>query len=368
MERPPASRRALRYHRQVTDASALLPRLAPGSAVARSEGVGMLPMRSPPVPLRAVALLVCATLCFVTLDAMMKWLSRYYGVPFLVWARYGLQASMMAIWLLPGRGLGLVRTRHPWLQVLRGTLLTLSSLLFFFALLTLPLAEAVALNYLAPVVVVVLAALFLGERMTPPRWAMLAGCITGMLLIVRPGGAALGPGAAFALGAACTYGTFQVLTRRLAGEDPMVTLFYPALCGTVMLTVLLPLFWDAKPMPWQHLLAIVIAGVLGTVGHYLFILAYRAAAATGIAPFTYMQLVWAMVIGWLVFGNFPDLPALLGMAIIACSGILLAWHERARALRASNASVPRGGPSAPRPLPPQPPTLDRQIAMTRRSQ
>jgi drug/metabolite transporter (DMT)-like permease len=285
-------------------------------------------MNSPFVTPRAVALVVGATLCFVTLDAMMKQLTRYYNVPFLVWARYGIQALLMIAWLVPGRGRGILRTRHPRLQILRGLALTFSSFAFFAALTRMPLAEAVALNYLAPVIVVGLAALFLGERMTSDRWIMLGGCLVGMLLIVRPGTSALGPGAGLALTAALFYGCFQVLTRRLAGDDPMVTLFYPAVCGTLVLTLLLPLYWPEASLSGAHVAAIMLVGALGTFGHYLFILAFRCAPASGLAPFTYMQLVWATLVGWVAFGSFPDAPALVGMVVIAGSGVYLALRER----------------------------------------
>lgn len=270
-----------------------------------------------------------ATFCFVTLDATMKQLANDYNVPFLVWARYLVQAVLMTLWLFPQRGLAILKTRNPRLQILRGVLLTLSSLSFFAALKYLPLAEAVALNYVAPLIVIGLATLFLGERMTIARWTMVVGCVAGMLMIVRPGSEALGFEAGFAILAAFFYGCFQVLTRHLADEDPMVTLFYPAVIGTAMLTVLLPLTWVEGAMPWRHMALIVLCGGLGTYGHYLFILAFRAAPASGLAPFTYMQLVWATLIGWLVFDNFPDLPALAGMAVIAASGLFLAWRERA---------------------------------------
>ena len=118
----------------------------------------------------------------------------------------------------------------------------------------------------------------------------------------------------------------------LAGEDSRVLLFYPALVGTLMMTALLPWFGigvddaldaTSRSSPWR--------GVLGTVGHFLFILAFQRAPASALTPFTYMQLVWATLIGWLAFGNFPDAWTLAGMAVIGGSGLLLALHERRRA-------------------------------------
>src|SRR4029077_4678440 len=127
------------------------------------------------------------------------------------------------------------------------------------------------------------------------------------------------------------YAAFQILTRKLHGENPRVMLFYPALCGAVLLTPFLP-FYDYGPeMPWLHMGLIVLVGAVATTGHFLFILAFQRAPASGLTPFTYMQLVWATLIGWIAFGNFPDAWTLAGMAVIGGSGLLIALHERRRA-------------------------------------
>ena len=148
---------------------------------------------------------------------------------------------------------------------------------------------------------------------------------------MRPGAAILHGAALLALVGAGFYATFQIMTRKLSAEDPRVTLFYSALCGTVLMTLPLPLIDHNVDMPWPHMLLVGVAGVLGTTGHFLFILAFRHAPASGLTPFTYLQLVWATLLGWALFGQFPDVLALVGMAIIAGSGLLLTWHERRRA-------------------------------------
>jgi drug/metabolite transporter (DMT)-like permease len=215
--------------------------------------------------------------------------------------------------------------------VVRASVLLLSSLLFVSALRALPLADATALNYSTPVLVVLLAVIVLGERMSPARIGFVAAGIAGMLLIVRPGTDVFQGAALYALGAACCYAVYQVLTRMLAGENPRVLLFYPALLGTLAMSALAPTFdWPAA-MPWQHVVLIVIGGLTGTVGHFLFILAFRHAPASAVTPFTYMQLVWATLAGWIVYGHFPGRYTLLGMAVIGGSGLLITLHERRRA-------------------------------------
>ena len=192
---------------------------------------------------------------------------------------------------------------------------------------------------MTPTLVILLAVVILKERMTPPRWGFLVAGMAGMLLIVRPGTSILGVGAVFAFGAALCYAAFQILTRTLAAEDPRVTLFYPALVGSVLMTLALPFIAWPLDVVWSHVVLILFAGALGTVGHFLFILAFQRAPASGLTPFTYLQIVFATLVGWALFGQFPDHAALAGMAIIGGSGLLLAWYERRTALAATEEPV-----------------------------
>jgi len=283
------------------------------------------------VPPSAILLIVGAVLCFTVLDTTVKVLSERYPIPLLVWARYAAQLLVMLLWLLPQMGTLLFRTRRIRMQLVRGAILPLSSLCFFSALKYLPLAEATAINYGTPVLVIILAVMFLGERMTRPRIALVMAGIAGMFLIVRPGSAVFQGAALFALGASLLYGTFQILTRTLADEDSRVLLFYPALVGTLLMTAMLPWFGVQVEMPWPDVALIAVAGILGTIGHFLFILAFQRAPASALTPFTYVHLIWATLAGWIVFGNFPDVWTLAGMAVIGGSGLLIALHERRRA-------------------------------------
>jgi len=207
----------------------------------------------------------------------------------------------------------------------------MSSLFFVSALRSLPLAEATALNYSTPIIVVLLGRLVLGERMTQARIAFVIAGVAGMLLIVQPGSDVFHGAALFGLGAAIFYACYQIMTRMLAGEDPRVLLFYPALMGTLIMSALAPGFDWPQSMPWTHVLLIVCGGLLGTLGHFLFILAFRLAPASALTPFTYTQLVWAMLLGWLLYGDFPNGYRVVGMAVIAGSGLLMTLRERRRA-------------------------------------
>jgi len=283
------------------------------------------------VPPAAIALIAGAVLCFAVLDATVKVLTQRYPVPMLVWARYAVQALAIAIWLLPRMGTALLRTDRVRLHLARAALLPLSSLFFFSALRYLPLAEATAMNYSTPLLVMILAVVFLHERMTQARIAVVICGLAGMLLIVRPGSATFQGAALLAVGAALFYAVFQILTRKLASEDWRVLLFYPAIVGTAMMTAVLPWYGEALDAPWTDIALIVFTGLLGTLGHGLFVLAFQRAPASALTPYTYIHLVWATIIGWLVFDRFPDVWTLAGMAVIAGSGLLIALHERRRA-------------------------------------
>jgi drug/metabolite transporter (DMT)-like permease len=283
------------------------------------------------IPLAAIGFILAAVGCFSLLDATVKHLTGLYPVALIVFARYAIQEISMVLWLAPSMRWNLLRTTQPGLQIARGTILLLSSVCFVNALRFLPLADATAINYTTPILVVLLSVLILGERMTRARTAFVVGGFVGMVLIVRPGASILHGGALFALAAAGFYAVYQILTRMLRGDDPRVTLFYPALCGTFLMLPALPFLDHSASMPWVDIALVAVTGLLGTAGHFLFILAFQRAPASGLTPFTYVQLVWAILLGWLFYAQFPDVLTLVGIGVIAASGLLLAWHERRRA-------------------------------------
>ncbi len=293
------------------------------------------------IPASAIALVVCATLCFSVLDGMIKSLAPRYPVALLVWARWSVQALAMIIWLGPTMGRSLLATSRPAVQIVRGAILVVSSLFFVTALRFMPLADATALNYSTPTLVVIAAVVFLHERMTRPRAAFVIAGIVGMTMIVRPGAELFRGASLLVVGAASCYAAFQILTRKLAHEDSRVLLFYPALIGSLMLTFAVPALPMPAQVPWTDMAMLLVGGLVGTAGHFLFILAFQRAPASGITPFTYMQLVWATLVGWILFGDFPDAFTIGGMAVIAGSGLLLAWHER----RASTAPTTLQAPT-----------------------
>ena len=284
-------------------------------------------------------MLCAATLCFATLDTIVKFLSAHYPIPLLIWVRWSVQAFALAIWLAPQEGAAFVRTKQPGRNLLRGAMLIGSSVCFVFALREMPLASVTALNYTAPMLVVVMAALVLHERLTPARIAFVVAGAVGMLLIVRPGTDVFRGASLLALASAALYAVFQVMTRRMAREDPGVLMFYPALVGVLSLSAVMPFVDLGVSMPWTHMALLVGGAMIGTLGHFLLVLAFRRGSASGLTPYTYVHLVWATLIGWAAFGTFPDALTFAGMAIIAASGLAIAVVE----LRMAQAASPAPG-------------------------
>ena len=280
-------------------------------------------------------MIVGAVACFSVLDGIIKSLAVRHPVPLLVWARWGFQVLAMLVWLAPSMGTRMLHTRQLRMQLLRGCLLVASSLFFMTALAHMPLADATALNYTTPTIVIVLAIVFLNERLTVSRMAFVVAGLAGMVMIVQPGAEIFRGTSLFALGSALCYAIYQITTRMLAGEDPRVSLFYPALVGTLLMTFVWPWFGSRIDLTWMDVALLASIGVIGTIGHFLLILAFQRAPASALTPFTYIQVVFATLIGWLAYNDFPDALTLAGMALIAGSGLLLTWHERRRALIAA---------------------------------
>jgi len=178
------------------------------------------------------------------------------------------------------------------------------------------------------VLLAVLAVRFLGERAPPGTWSALAVSFVGVLLIVRPGGQVIGWTAVFPLGTAVCFVVYQLLTRKLSGvDDGLATLFIGALVATVVASLVVPWSWQ-WPYDWQDAGLFVAMGAVGAFGHLLLIRAFERAPASVLAPYIYLQVVSALLLGWIVFGDFPDLWALAGMGLIALTGVAMALSRR----------------------------------------
>jgi len=275
--------------------------------------------------LAGIGLVVLAVACFAVLDTTAKLSTSAVPILMGVWFRYAFQAVATTLVLLPRYGVAVLRTEHPRYQLLRGSLLLVSSTLAFLSLRYMPLAEFTSIVLIAPLVVTLFAATVLKEEVSPLRWALVAGGFAGTLVILRPGGTVFSWVILLPLGLVVTNAWFQVLTSRLARtEKPLTMHFYSGWVGTLIASVALPFAW--APLPGWHWWAILcLMGFMGTVGHLFLILAYQRAPASTLTPYLYGQIGFAMLTGWVMFAQVPDLTSLVGMALIAVCGAAGAW-------------------------------------------
>ena len=272
-----------------------------------------------------IAFLVLAVACFAVLDTAVKYVGAFVPVLVAVWFRYVFQAVAVTAFMLPVRGRSLLHTEHPRFQLLRGGLLLTVSALSFVAVQFMPVGEFTAFVMTTPLVVTLLAALFLKERVSWLRWLLVSGGFVGALLVVQPGGASFGWVTLLPLAMVVTYAWFQILTSRLARtEDPMTMHFYTGWVGALIASAVLPLVWQAMPDSTSFALLCLI-GLMGTVGHFLLILAFARAPASTLTPFLYTQIGFAMLCGWLVFDHIPGALELAGIALIVVCGATASW-------------------------------------------
>jgi drug/metabolite transporter (DMT)-like permease len=215
----------------------------------------------------------------------------------------------------------------------RGLCVSASSVLFVYGIREMTMAQATTISFLSPLLITVLSIPLLGEVVGIRRWGAVAAGMTGMLIVVRPGTAGFQPAAFFGVASSICWAMALIITRKIAASDaPQTTIFWSALIGSVVLTILLP--FEARWPTWWQLSLCLMLGVLSSVGQWLVVLAHRLAPASVLAPFSYTQLPWVTLGGYLVFSNLPDRWTLVGASIIIGSGLYTAHRERVRAREA----------------------------------
>jgi drug/metabolite transporter (DMT)-like permease len=278
---------------------------------------------------RGIACVLVAWLLFACMDAGSKQLAEDYSIVQILWLRF-LSLAVIAAWLVRRQGgTTAFRTHHFWLQGARSLLLVVEIGLFIWTITVLPLANAHAILAVTPLLVTALSVPLLGERVGIRRWSAIGVAFIGMLVILRPGLGVMHPMALVALLCAAMFALYQILTRVVSRADPpLTTLFYTALVGAAGLTVVGPFHWTAPDAAGWALFGLV-AG-LGASGHFLLIKALQLAPASSLQPYSYTILIWATAVGFVVFGNLPDLATVAGALIIAASGIYTFARERKR--------------------------------------
>ena len=281
--------------------------------------------------LRGIFFIVLATVLFVSMNTCVKLLRPHLPTLELIWARtLGHLLFVFALFAPTHGGWRLLVTGNLKTQILRSLLLLASTSFFFTALGFVPLADATAVSFTAPLLVAALAGPLLRERVGLGHWLAVAAGFGGALVIVRPGAAGANPHLLLVLGSAACYALYQILTRRVAPFDrPETSVTYSALVGTVILSALVPFVWQTPDRLW-HWLVLLVIGLLGGLGHYCVARAFLWGPASILSPFHYAQLVLAATMGYLAFGDVPTVWTWLGAAVIIGSGLWIAWRETVR--------------------------------------
>ncbi|MBN9672341.1 DMT family transporter [Roseibium aggregatum] len=283
-------------------------------------------------PLAGIALIAMASLSFSALDTTVKYLSADLPTLQIVWMRFVshvvIAGLLFQVWKKPS----LLKTRRPVLQIVRAFCLLGTTVCNFVALRYLQLAETTAIMFAAPFVITALAGPFLGEWAGLRRWIAIIIGFIGVLVVTRPGLGGMHWAAFFSVGAMLFYAFYSLLTRQLTATDGSAGMLI--ISGIVAAVAMAPAglsVWETPPDLWTWGL-LLTTGAFGGGGHFLFILAHRIAPAPVLAPFMYMQIVWMIALGYLVFLDIPTATTLIGAAIVVSSGLYILYRERVRGL------------------------------------
>jgi drug/metabolite transporter (DMT)-like permease len=272
-----------------------------------------------------IGLMCAACALFACLDTTAKFLGHHVDMLEVVWARYASAFLFALVVYNPWTRPGLMRSERPLLQIVRSGLLFGATALNFIAFKYLQLDQALAILFSTPLIV--------GEWLGPRRWAAIGVGMVGVLLVAQPGFGSVHPAVLLNVIGAVFLSFYNITTRILARHDSSeTTLFYSNLIGAFALLPVMPFVWTTPTHP-LHILLMCSFGALASLGHYLLIVAHRYTPASVVSPFMYTQLVWATILGYVVFGDVPNRWTLTGAAIVIASGLYLLYREQRRMRR-----------------------------------
>jgi len=277
-------------------------------------------------PMQGVLFMCAACALFPIMNGIVKLLAATYDPRQIVWFRIVIHLVLVALVFMPRMGLGLFRTRQIGSQLVNSVMMLLSTLLFFSAVKSVGVAEAISISFIAPLVVVFLAWPLLGERITATRVVAVVVGFIGVLVVIRPGTSVFQWASVLLLGSAICYAIYQIIIRRLAGVDhPATSIFYSVLLGAILMSMLVPFVW-VTPRNWLDWVLLLSLGALGGLGHYCVAKAMTYASANFVAPFNYTQMIGSVIVGYLMFAEVPDLYTWAGTALIVGAGLLVGWQ------------------------------------------
>ncbi len=280
----------------------------------------------------AIALMVGAVWTFGGIEAIAKILVVDMSVPLILWFRLCFFMLFVGFLIRPTRWPGLLANpKASWLSI-RALMPLTASLLTHIAFKTMTLADVTAITFASPFFLTALSVLLLGERVGVHRWTAIGIGFVGVLVIIRPGPGVFDWISLLPVGAAFLYACFQLTTRYVSaggGTDPNSTLLYTGLIGLVATSLFVPFFWQIPTLDQFGLLA--LSGALHLMSHYFLIHAFSRAPAAVLSPFNFTKMLAAVLLGYLIFSELPDLRSILGIAIVVSSGLYMLYRERAQA-------------------------------------
>ena len=284
------------------------------------------------VPALAILMIIVTGGLLAGMDVTAKYLALELPVLLVLWGRYFFHTVItFSVYAGKRRSFQFLRARRPGLQLIRAASLFGATSFMYVAITRMPLGDAAAIQFMAPVLVTLLSGLFLGEHVGPRRLAAVVVAFVGVLLVARPGSGVLGWSALLPVATAILLAVYMVMTRVIrTKDDPAATTFYSTAVGALVLTALVPFFWQELTLFQWGLM--ITMGMAGAIGHFLLVQAFHSAEASMLAPFTYSQVVGAILWGFFIFGDVPSLWTAGGATLIIGSGIYV-WYRETRLRR-----------------------------------
>ena len=272
-----------------------------------------------------ILIMIIGMIMLASTDAVSKHLTVTFAVVQILWIRFVIFAGVGAFAVIAKRGFKGLRTKRPIAQIVRASMLLSAHFLAVYTLSLMPLADAHAILAIAPLLVTAASVPFLGELIGLRRWIAIGTGFMGVLIILRPGLGVFDVVAIFPLAVAILFAGYNILTKLISRDDPNeTTLFYTGSTGLIVLSVIIPFFWFPPSLiDWGWL---IVAGIGGSFAHIFIITALHFAPASILQPFNYVMLVWATILGFLIFDDLPDYLTVLGATVIVISG-LYAWNR-----------------------------------------
>jgi drug/metabolite transporter (DMT)-like permease len=276
--------------------------------------------------MKAITFSLLGWMMLPVMDGFAKYLSADLPVLQITWARYFFTVFFTLPVMFFFYNKQLVWSDKPKLQILRGLILLCANICFFYAISIIPLAKALTLAFVAPLIVTAFSPMLLGEKVGVRRWTAVIIGFVGSLVVIRPGFLEINLASLAALGTGVMYGFYLIITRKLSTSDnPLLTLLLTGLVGLVAVSGIMPFIWVNPDLSQWSMMAGI--GVFACIGHLFLILSLKYADASKLAPLGYTEIIPNVIIGYYFFGNFPDNWTFLGLAIIVISGIYISRRE-----------------------------------------